>query len=172
MNLEEIKDTLPSTLHGLLKVALDDFEVVSKKKNHVINMKRWFCLDQSEENEACITCLAGAVMHRSLGGYELAQDNLSWKRWYGTFKVGITPTSLKDSLYYKMHAIDYLRLGYVRSAYENIHELNDKVKKVITDFEKRKISYGEFMDHEDFENPKKSIKFYRKLQKELKQAGL
>lgn len=58
---------LPDTLHGLMRVALDDLRLCAKDPCYKIHMGSWHRPRQDRNgNEACWVCMAGAIMAQTL----------------------------------------------------------------------------------------------------------
>lgn len=54
-----------NTLHELLALALDDFEIILKDDRYQINMNVWYL---AMPKQKCAVCLAGAVIANRFGG--------------------------------------------------------------------------------------------------------
>lgn len=99
---------LPNTLSELLKLALNDFEKCEADPEYVINM-RIFLSKMSDG--PCFVCLAGSMLAQSCGMRNLGQWN-----------------TLSDSLKRKLNAIDWLRHGDIKSAYEELYGVSNEFK--------------------------------------------
>jgi len=98
---QQLDDKLPNTLHGLLRVAINDLREVEKQpKKFVVDMGRWIGRAGAGK---CKVCMAGAVLARSgvVGLRKLTKD--SWD----------LPCS--------MMVIDNLRLGCVEDAANELY---------------------------------------------------
>ncbi len=108
---EQLNTTLPDTLHGLLKIALDDLELCEADPDYHINMLCWHYHDEVEpgqqEEPKCFVCLAGSVLAKTCG---VPKD---FNLYIGTLDNSLTAK--------KLNAIDWLRDGDVKGAYQRLH---------------------------------------------------
>lgn len=132
-----ISDTLPDTLHGLLEVALKDFDAFVAAGNQA-----WMGTWLHEENNVCVGCLAGAVLHQRFGlkHFDPMNNNL--------------PQSLRN----KLQTLDFLRAGHIRLASIHLCEKELKTK-------------DRFFYHTYASNPKGWRIEIENLLKELKANG-
>ena len=170
----KIKDTLPETLHELLKVALDDLESISEKEEYKVNMREWH--EGGWDSFKCAVCLAGSVMARLID-YDSKTD--------------LEPWNFKNSLREKFCAIDQLRTFDLKGAFSwlytemecrkiyppRIIELvyGKTITKELENIEESlslKNDETAFENITKFTNFKESMKFYRKLQTKLKALGV
>ena len=172
----KIKDTLPNTLHGLLKVALDDLEVVRGKKEYKVDMKEWY--NESRKRGKCIVCLAGSVMARIL-------------KYKYTYRIILAPWNFKNSLDTKLYTIEEIRRFGLINAFSWTYI--DGIYRILYSRMKRKTTIDKIYGKEirialenleerfkapgyskimRFTNFNKSMKAYRGLQKELEALGV
>lgn len=94
---------LPTTLSGLLLLAVHDMRAMKKDKRYVFNA--WTYHAPSASTEKCHACMAGAVMRGTL--------HCSPKR-------SILPCDLRSSRAAKaMGLIDGMRCGYIEEVYSD-----------------------------------------------------
>ena len=169
MRIKTIKDTLPETLHELLKVALDDLEVVRGKKKYKISMRNWH--EGGWDSFKCAVCLAGSVMARLID-YDYETD--------------LDPEDFQESIDKKFCAIDELRTFELKKAFIWLYVdrfrraslTNKAIDKFTHELENLRESLrvkggaGAFESIPKFTNFNKSMEVYRGLQKELKALGV
>jgi hypothetical protein len=91
---------LPEQMSELLQLALDDLAKAERSKRYTVSMGSWHVYDPG--TDTCFVCLAGAVMARTLKEPR--------KRY-------CTSEDFEGATGYCLHALDYLRMGYIREAY-------------------------------------------------------
>ena len=166
----KIKDTLPNTLHELLKVALDDLESVSKRDDYKVNMEAW--RDGVYETDYCEVGLAVSIMAR-LTGYDS--------------KTTFHPIEFKASLGSKFLAIEALRRLELDRAFCYLYTVNEyrrfykreklidqicgkEIRKKLENLEET-VRRGIIL-YKDFTYFEEATLAYRYMQKELKSLGV
>jgi len=115
---------LPSTLHELIRVALDDLKACESDPNYIINMNRWHEIPMY--NNKCHACLAGSVMAKSLGA---------------DIRISLSPKDYNDDIGGKLRALDKARTGNIAEAlsyFHGLHRLHFKhtnINKIIVTYE-------------------------------------
>ena len=154
------KDTLPNTLHGILKVALDDLETISKRDDYNIYISAWHKDSYGPGSGRCEVCLAGSVMAR------ITDYNP---------KTSLHPTYFQFSLSMKLFAIEDIRTVNLTAAYCCLYDkdLRDKeCEKELEEMGYRFLSGRGSYEIPYFTDVNKSMKAYRKLQTELEALGV
>lgn len=141
-----VQDTLPDTLSGLLRVAVNDYLSCLQDPHYGINMLQW----HEPGKDVCYVCLAGAVMARSLGtGREESK----------------APNDFLRSVFWKLQALDHLREGLIHAA-ASVLKLEDRphgpsVNRVLNN------KYG----NKRFPNPEEFTRDMLTLANRLEEAG-
>jgi len=104
----DVVDTLPDTLSGLIRVALADFRKCLASNDYVVDMREWHA--PVEGDALCRVCLAGAVMAQTL--QVPVEDEVSPTR----FSLSESQWGRESQLENKLRAINSLRVGEVRTA--------------------------------------------------------
>lgn len=135
---------LPSKMSQLILVALKDLAKVEKDSRYRINMNMYHGT-LWQESEKCPVCLAGAVMAKTLKTpiHEMRE-----------------PTDWPKGIREKLYAIDYLRVGDINSAAD---ELNIKPPRAFKFSDVNIISYER--------NKRKFHRDMKKLASDLKKVG-
>jgi hypothetical protein len=122
MNLKEPPD-VPKTLHELLRLALDDFDIVTKQSDVKVDMSTW---KYTNKDNVCLLCFAGSVMRNTFKMEENINSSL--------FDVFFTKPWVMA-----FFAIDSMRKGHVKSAlsFFKMHEItfDEKLKAEKLDFD-------------------------------------
>jgi len=102
------KYRLPKTLHGLLKLAVEDAKKIEQMDGYELNMGEWHLGAGDEEpGRPCQVCMAGAVMVLEL--------NMPKER-------SVEPGDMATSDYgRRMFAINSMRCGQFVNAYRQLH---------------------------------------------------
>jgi hypothetical protein len=101
MNCEK---ELPDTLHGLLRIALEDLELVEKDPNYKVVMSVW----HTSYDSSCAVCLAGSVLAKTC----------NFPRTRSYIHLGEPASTFKN----KLAAIDWLRVGEIGIAFNFLYE--------------------------------------------------
>ena len=104
--MSEVK--LPDTIHGLLRVAIDDLKKCQASKNYKIEMSEW----HEPYGDDCFVCMAGAVMAQTL----MADITESY-----------SPKSFGEHARHLVE-INYLRAG--SSVYLSSEKNNDRYREI------------------------------------------
>ena len=163
LETKNIEDTLPDTLHGLLKVALDDIETISEKEEYRIYMGAFH--GGFVGGPGCAVSLAGSVIAKLVD--------------YDSKNI-FSPSHFKDSIDRKLVTIESLRTLDLDEAFCHLDTDNKKWGSIAEVFRIRdELEYLEawfkapgYSKIMWFENFKKSIKVYRDLQTKLKALGV
>lgn len=141
---------VPQTLHELLRLALDDFDIVTQQPDVKVEMGLW---KRTSQDNVCHLCLAGAVMRNT---FNIAQDvdGLSLDAFFTQPWV------------WAFTAIDHMRMGYVENAL-----LFLKYDKITFD-EKCKARKLDFDPTSYYRNPAKWRTEMEKLYLDLKADNL
>lgn len=149
-----MKDILPSTLSGLIEVALKDLSAVERMKSkYVVNMGTWHAYADDTYGK-CSVCLAGSVMAKTL---KCAPEQ------------SLAPYDLGSPVNKKLQVINELREGNVLSAFKllkGIENIDGFTFEAVTGVE----AYQEIIEYED--DPQDFKNQMRKLAKNLKKVGL
>jgi hypothetical protein len=126
------QNELPNTLHELLYIALCDLEKVEKDPRYRIEMEVWHNFNGL--NNTCKVCLAGAVLAKTC---DIPLESNSWE--------------LFDLPWRHLRAIDWLRKGYINTAYLILYDDNYKEEvirdvKIIEYIFNRKIWWLQMVD--------------------------
>ena len=171
--MSKIKNVLPSTLHGLLKVAIDDLKKAVKNEHIALNMSTWHSANlYFKKGVKCVCCMAGSVMRYAL--------NTNINKTY-------SPHDFSADIQKKLYAINDMRLLNFREAFD---ELYDHCKGSIYDNDMFEFFFGEsFLKfHRDtiekytklhkcdrgtiIHNPQKFIELYSVFQKRLESLNI
>ena len=95
---------LPNTLHGLLRVAIDDARKLDRIKYRP-ECSRWH---EPLSTDRCAVCLAGAVIAGSMGVSP---------------SVSCDPIEFERFVYMKLQALNDMRAGYFFVAWRGLHAL-------------------------------------------------
>ena len=71
----KMKNKLPSTMHGLLSLAISDLKKVKEDKKYIINMNHFHKYKKSVDK--CEVCMAGAVLAKTLKIDYKSMSNIS-----------------------------------------------------------------------------------------------
>ena len=124
--------TLPDTLHGLLELALRDFDSVAQDPAYKVNMRAWL----RKAGGVCHVCLAGAVMAKTL---KIAPSEDDHFLGLGYFDCPLGVAS-------KLRALDYLRDGMLREASEQLLVRTDFPDYLVTLYDTDATQWREDMD--------------------------
>lgn len=112
---------LPNKLSALLRLALEDLNMVEQSPKYDVDMGEWHrpVVRQYGDNvpplHTCIVCLAGAVMTRALNEEEQYD-----------------PQEFDDDTVSKFDALDFLRHGHIEAAYLMLFPATDMVEEAST----------------------------------------
>jgi hypothetical protein len=129
VDLDNVKDNLPNTLHELLGIALKDLKAIEAKKNYKIDMNNWATFD-SRDSSKCSVCMAGSVIVGTLGiPFSRTLSNEAGKIYGDLEPESFTVGKITE----KLHAINCLREGDISSALEylNIYFSNNELVKIM-----------------------------------------
>ena len=111
---------LPDAPHELVLLAISDLEKVSGDDRYVVCMGRWHSpvsdvehLKDNSENTQCAVCFAGSVMAKTLN-VDIDRDVKSLSK---VFKKDTDTVN-------KLMALDFIRMGDVRKALDQITSLS------------------------------------------------
>ena len=143
------------TLHGLLRVALDDAQKIDRD----VYLPRGLEWHHPHSFKQCNVCLAGFVM---AGHLQASQ------------KISLSPCRYQQQTERRLLAIDALRCGKIETAFRNLHGLAKPFSfpvlslpySVIRD---QAISVAAFKSWEDWDA---AAPVYERLHDALKEAGL
>ena len=96
--------SLPTTLSGLLRAAVEDAQAVGAMPWYRLDMGQWHLPDKS--GRGCSVCMAGAVMVQRLGARPA--DNVDPESYDAAARDGLV-------------AIDYMRRGLFLDAWQTLH---------------------------------------------------
>ena len=110
-------ETLPDTLHGLLRVGLDDLRLCEADPGYTVDMNHWHLPSKLMKPGTCLVCVAGAVMAKTLGvppdwyaddtGRRHVKDKRRGEAW-------------PEEVRYRSAALDCLREGDVVKAAQDL----------------------------------------------------
>lgn len=111
IQIDEVEDRLPNTLHELLRVAIDDLKkCMAKPEKFQIDMGIW--VDGGRSSKICFVCLAGAAL------VQTCQADYASRFLDIDDAIAANPTLAR-----KLRAINALRSGHVKAAW---HMLNTR----------------------------------------------
>ena len=150
---------LPNKLWKLLEIALEDIQKARKNKLLILNMSHFYNTGIDEKGKFCLVCLAGCVIHYTLNKRSMHD--------------------VSDRSLDKIYAIDNLRCLNYELAYYGIYkkdmplllrfDLKEYIDNALPKGFPHEWGFGEIRK---FKNFKKSISFYKKLSKKLKEMNL
>jgi hypothetical protein len=135
-------------LHVILDIALKDLKKAEKSKKYVIDMGVWHMVERRYDEstntnikaDKCSICFAGAVM---AGTFEVPSD----------LSVGPVDFENDDLLSRKFIALDHLRGGFIRNAFDTLYG-HSKNYPLNYNSWKEYISYNNNKEHFWNEMPK------------------
>ena len=176
MNKLRREDILPNTLHGLLKVAIEDVKKAMKNKHIKLDMDEWQTTIKNFKNKdiKCVCCMAGAVMIHRL--------NTNINKEY-------CPNYFTKKIQNKLYAIDSLRKFNFTEAYFYLYGREDKhldahnnkpklnslkqLRREFLDFISALTSqFNDLSAYDVVLFPQKHLNFYSKFQNWLKLEGV
>jgi hypothetical protein len=152
------------TLHEVLRLALEDFEAVSRDARYEINLNSWHApaahrLKSAQDNH-CEVCLAGSVIARSLGA---------------PIEYWLNPDDYTEDIEQRLMALDNLRSGNVLGAVNRLHGASPATAHVAAALTgKYKIALRQFAVEPliTHERAGRFLACMRALQVDLEEAGL
>jgi len=116
-----------TTLHELLQIAIEDFELQLKNPNFKVSMGDWLVHYDNDPADKCTGCLAGACLLQE--GIELEFCQMFYHP--ETYPAGHKILDLSElgnkypKLLDRIYAIDALRTGGVNDAYCYFHKVKE-----------------------------------------------
>jgi hypothetical protein len=149
-----------ATLAEVLRLALDDFEAVSRDARYVIDFGNWHRPPDgmTASKTACSVCLAGAVIARSLGA---------------PAHLYLEPEDYSEALELRLAALDHLRSGGISCAYVELFD-GDCCAAAVTlngKYEPLMFRYGRGVML-DRRRRQRFLAIMRTMQADLARAGL
>lgn len=107
MALYRARTKLPDTLHELIRVAIQDAKTIRKDDRYVMHMNYYYHPfdDYKTLTKKCYVCFAGAVMANRL-----------LPRYFDP--ISTCPGEFSEGIYYKLRALDCIRMGELEAAIE------------------------------------------------------
>lgn len=117
------KIPVPKTLGELMTLALKDLEAVEADPNCKVSMSDWVKRDTEDGHTFCYVCLAGAVMAKTLKGFEYVMDPYAIKT-HSRRRLCVDDFGREwDSA---LKSLDWIRNGFLRPGlgvfYERVSE--------------------------------------------------
>lgn len=100
---------LPSTLHELLRVALDDMRKCMNSGDYVLDMDVWHSVEMDTDGR-CHVCMAGAVMAQTLKT---------------PLRDTVVPYTFPGINYGRLQALNSMRIADFRGALHDVREYDD-----------------------------------------------